>query len=65
MIDTVKKNSTNHRATQVSKRTAHKNQRKAADIAVHICCQILKRGSQYGNTDSLKFKKTEAFIYHH
>ena len=65
MIHAIKKNATNHRATQVSKGTAHKNQRKTTDVAVHIRCQVLKRGSQYSNTHSLKFKQTEVFIYNH
>lgn len=52
MIHIVKKDSTNHRAAQKPKGTAHKNQRKTANIAVHICCQILKCGSQYSNTHS-------------
>jgi hypothetical protein len=57
MIHAVEKHPTKHRATKVAEGTAHKDVRKAADIPVHISCQVWKCGSQYGNSHSLKLKK--------
>lgn len=52
MIYTPKKNSSDHRATQISRGTAHENERQTADVSVHIPCQIWKGGSQDSNTQS-------------
>lgn len=63
MIHTVEKHPASYRATQVAEGPAHEYFWKAADVLVHISCQVWKCGPQYGNSHSLKLKKDERFTY--
>lgn len=45
MIHAVEKHPTDHRATQVAQSPADEYFRKAADVPIHISCQVWKCGS--------------------
>lgn len=63
LVHVVKENPANHGATQEPSGAAHKYQRQAADVSVHVLGQILKCGSQDSNTQSLRFKTDQTFLF--